>query len=400
MPRNFLFVALFSFLSLSLFQSCSQSNSQLSKSQTFPQLLDRPEGLRNGKEWDDVQNTYGSSCAAIRKNKHDNEAKIKLAECFMVEARVTGEHPHYYPAALSTLNDAITDIKAQKKQDIHQNDLLFRALSHKAAVQLSLHDFANGLTTATEAVQINPNNASIYGCLVDANVELGNYPEAVANCDKMVAIRPDLRSYARVSYLREIYSDQVGAIEAMEMAVQAGVPGTEQTEWARLHLGGLYEKQGDLTAAETQYVTSLQYRENYPFAYAALAKIEMQQNKNEAAWKHLDQACAIIPEVSFWIEKADFQMKEGKQEAAKITFQEVEKMFQEDIAAGHQVGLELGRFHVKYTGDMNEALKCFLAEYALRPKNIEVNKELANLYSKMGDTEKAKQYMANAAVKA
>jgi hypothetical protein len=39
---------------------------------------------------------------------------------------------------------------------------------------------------------------------VDGNVEMGNYDSAVAFADKMVALRPDLTSYSRVSYLREI----------------------------------------------------------------------------------------------------------------------------------------------------------------------------------------------------
>ena len=53
----------------------------------------------------------------------------------------------------------------------------------------------------------------------------------------MVDIRPDIRSYSRVSYLREIYGDYPGAIEAMKMAVDAGVAGDEATEWARIQLG-------------------------------------------------------------------------------------------------------------------------------------------------------------------
>jgi hypothetical protein len=50
----------------------------------------------------------------------------------------------------------------------------------------------------------------------------------------MMAIRPDLRSYSRVSYLREIFGDIPGAREAMLMAIQAGYPGQEET--ASTHL--------------------------------------------------------------------------------------------------------------------------------------------------------------------
>jgi tetratricopeptide (TPR) repeat protein len=383
------------------FCACAQTSVQQNASNTtvFPKLLDRVEGLRNGKEWDDVQNFYGNNCDAIRKNPADYAAKINLAECFMQEARVTGEHPHYYPAALQMLNEVSTDLAALKSPNVHQTDLLFRALSNKASVQLSLHAFGAALETATAAVQMNQNNASIYGCLVDANVELGNYAEAVRLCDAMVSIRPDLRSYARVSYIRQMYGDLDGAIDAMQMAVQSGLQGTEQTEWARLTLGELYEQKGDLKMAELQYLTSLQYRENYPFALAALSNIEMQQGKKADAWKHLDMACALIPEIGFYMQKADFMMQEGKSAEAKLVLQEVETMFEEDIAAGHQMGLELGRFHAKYTGKLEQAMHCLQAEHQARPKNADVNRDLAELYTKMGDKAKAEMHRAASIVK-
>ena len=131
------------------------------------------------------------------------------------------------------------------------------------------------------ALKLNKYNAQIYGILVDANVELGNYAEAIKMADKMVSIRPDLRSYSRISYLREIHGDNNGAIEAMTMAVTAGYPGFEQSEWTRLTLGNLYETNGDLDQAALQYQTILENRENYPFAIAALANIEIKKGNFE-----------------------------------------------------------------------------------------------------------------------
>jgi len=66
-------------------------------------------------------------------------------------------------------------------------------------------------------------------------VEMGNYTAAVENSDKMVSIRPDIRSYSRISYLREIYGDYPGSIEAMKMAVGAAYR-DEATEWSRVQL--------------------------------------------------------------------------------------------------------------------------------------------------------------------
>lgn len=93
--------------------------------------------------------------------------------------------------------------------------------------------------------------------LVDANVELGNYARSVEMADKMVSIRPDIRSYSRISYLREIHGQVPGAIEAMKLAVSAGYPGMEQTEWARLTLGRLYQRYGMPDSAMYQFQMAL-----------------------------------------------------------------------------------------------------------------------------------------------
>ena len=83
----------------------------------------------------------------------------------------------------------------------------FHALTYKALIYLSQHHFADGLKTALEAKKINPYNAFVYGLLVDACVETGDYTAAVEYSDKMISIRPDIRSYSRISYLREIHGD-------------------------------------------------------------------------------------------------------------------------------------------------------------------------------------------------
>lgn len=344
---------------------------------TLPTLLDRAEALRMGEEWDLVQNIYGQQSAVLRNNPNDAEARVKLAELFMQEARVTGEHPHYYPAALQMLEPVIAQMSTLNNLNPAEKDLYFRALSHKASVQLSLHAFDQARQTAEAAIAINPYNAYIYGCLVDAQVELGQYDQAVQTCDKMVNIRPDLRSYARVSYLREIHGDMNGSIEAMDMAVKAGYPGYEQTEWARLKLGELYQKTGKWKEAEMQYQICLQNRPDYPFALAALADLAVEKGRNDEAETLLKKAIAIIPEVGFNIDLAKLYRKTGREQEALALIEEIKGMFQEDIAAGHNMALEAARFHLELTKDFNQAQQFVQQEQQMRPNNKDV-KQLSN----------------------
>lgn len=378
----------------------SKSHAKLTSQTTveIPELLDRPEALRNGKEWDEVQNYYGAQSADLRRNPDNPESRLKLAELFIQEARVTGEHPHYYPAALQMLGPVVKELENTANPSPRQKDQLFRALSHRASVELSLHDFNQALQTAERAATLNPYNAYIYGCLVDANVELGNYAKAVEMCDKMVSIRPDLRSYSRVSYLREIHGDLPGAIEAMDMAVKAGYPGFEQTEWARLQLGRLYERKGDLAAAEKQFQMCLAARENYPFALAALAGIEEKRGHYGRAETLLKQAADIIPEVGFYIDLVKIYQKTGRGNEMQPLIQEIQGMMAEDIAAGHNMALEAGRFHLEVTKNLEQALRYAREEYQKRPANRDVNRLLADIYLAQGNKIQAQEHLKKAGI--
>jgi tetratricopeptide (TPR) repeat protein len=367
---------------------------------SIPALLDRNAAIRNGKEWDDVQNFYGTQRQAIITDQNALDPRLKLAELFIQEARVTGEHPHYYPAALQMLEEVLARIPQDdfSKLKIDQKDLLFRALAAKASVQLSLHDFSNALETATKAVKINPHNAQIYGALVDAQVELGNYAKAVEMADKMVSIRPDLRSYSRVSYLREIYGQVEASIEALDMAIKAGMPGQEATAWARLTLGHIYQTYGDWKKAEMQYQMILAERPDYPFAIAALAEVEMHKKNFAKAEEFLKKATSIIPEVGFYEKLAEVYKVTGRTAEYQTLLPEIQNMMQEDMDKGHNMSLELAAFYSELNPDYDKALQYALGEYQKRPANIDVNRLLAKIYVAKKDFAKAKEHFAKASV--
>ena len=354
----------------------------------IPALLDRPSALQQGKEWESVQNLFVKNRDKILMDEKDDDARLTLAQIYIHEARVTGEHGHYYPAALKVLGG----IDPSHSDD----DIRFRMLAMKSGVQLSLHDFQAALKTAEAAVAINPYNAQIYGALVDAQVELGNYDEAVKMADKMVSIRPDLRSYARVSYLREIHGQIDGAIEAMEMAVKAAYPGYEESAWARLTLGEMYEKYRTLEDAENQYKQILSERPGYPFAIAALGNIEMQRANYEEAEKLLLKAAEIIPEFSFFESLAELYSITNREEEFNNTMEELWVMLQEDTESGHNMTLEFANLKHDLAKAHEEALKYALTAYKKRPENIDVNCTLATIYFSLGDLKKANAHLQKA----
>lgn len=376
------------------FASCKSDESVFADSDTSfepAELMQRSDKILYGKEWDQVQNKYSEHVQAIKANPHDSKSKIMLAHLYIREARVTGEHGHYYPAALSVLDDAIADEQTQ-------GDMKFLALTTRAGVELSLHDFSKALETGTRAVLMNPANAQIHGVLVDANVELGDYTKAVALADRMVSIKPDIRSYSRAAYLREIHGDVKGSLKAMNMAVKAGMPGYEDTAWAMLTLGDTYKLYGEPQKAKTVYQSILVDRPNYPFAVGALGTLAMEQGDLEEAEKVLKEAMAIIPEVGFYVDLAKVYDMQGRAVERDALLKEIWIMLKDDVDSGHNMDMEYADIYLTVANDTEKALSYAQAEYEKRPENIDVNRLLARAYAANGQTDKALEHLNKAKV--
>ena len=366
-----------------LFMACDNATDSVQvASVDVPELLQRGSKIQNGKEWDQVQNLYAAALSELRTKEVSAEPYIRLAEVYMHEARVTGEHGHYYPGALEVLDHALTipTITADQK---------FRALSHQSSVMLSQHEFSKALSIAKEAIRINQGNAQIYGALVDAYVELGDYEKAVRMADRMIQMRPDLRSYSRVSYLRQLHGDIPGAIQAMQMAVDAGAPGAEQSAWARLTLGELYEQSNDLTTAEAQYQRILAERTDYPFAIAALANVAFQNGELDKAEQMLQTAISIIPEVGFYEQLAHVYKAQNRTVELNQIIEEIFVMLQDDVDSGHNMNLEYANLYMDLLEDHDQALSFATEEYKKRPTNIDVNRLMALILNRQSKTAEA-----------
>lgn len=371
-----------------MFISCKNQIATTSDKSTLPELLNRPHMIGPEEEMGYIQDTYTSLVNKIKADPSDVESRLTLAELFMMEARISGEHGHYYPAALEVIDGAM-------EREIDEA-LKYRALLDKASILLSLHQFQEAKKIGEQALSINAFSADAYGVLVDANVELGDYEKAVEFADQMTAIRPDLRSYSRVSYLREIHGDIPGAIEAMQMAVTAGYPGLESTEWARLTLGELYEKYGKPDSAIIQYETALSIRSNYPFAIAALAKIHKSLGHDKIADSLNAHASYLIPEVGFFIDKAIWEKENGNDKEAKKLANEIIAMLEDDEKAGHIMNIEMARVHLELLGNDKKALEYATKEYTVRPNNIDVNHLMAEIYFHQNQFQKANEHLTKA----
>lgn len=392
MKKNYLYIALIIlFISAVGFVVVKFKNDDSAKAANQYSLLERTGPLSKMPEWTNTKINAAKLFAAITKNPKDLKSQIALVNLFIMEARATGNYTYYDKAAMKYTNNILL---------ADPNN--FQALTLKSLLYLSQHHFADGLAVATKARSINPYNAFVYGILVDGNVEMGNYDSAVANAQTMMSIRPDLRSYARASYLREIFGDYPGAIEAMRMAVDAGVPGDEGTEWSRVQLGHLYENYGDLKNAEMHYTIAAQNRNNYAYALAGLARVALYKKDYPKAISYYRQADTLVNDFAIKEELVDVYQLTGQNDmAAKTSKIVIDEMNVNAAGAaadeniGHYADRELAYAYLK-TNDFDKALDHALAEYNRRPKNIDANETLAWVYYKKGDYAKALPYIEEA----
>ncbi len=194
----------------------------------------------------------------LRSNPDDWQSYSQLGLAYLQKAREVGD-PSYYQKVDDALNKAL----AQQPGD-------YVAISGMGALALARHQFQEALEWGERARQINPDRAYAYGIIADAQIELGQYSEAVETLQSMVDLHPDMSSYARISYLRELNGDNNGALEMMQTAVDAGVPNSENTAWTRTQLGNLYFNMGDLDNAEVEYMRTLNNWPGYVYALAGL----------------------------------------------------------------------------------------------------------------------------------
>jgi len=160
---------------------------------------------------------------------------------------------------------------------------------------LARHDFQSGRIWGQQAIIAAPTKSAGFGVVVDAELELGQYDEVIATAQHMVDLRPDDASCSRISYLRELHGDVAGAMEMMQLAVHAGAPGAEGTEWARVQLGNLHFGRGDLDRAEAAYQEALVRLPGYVHARGGLAQIARCVGDEPRAAELLRDALTVNP---------------------------------------------------------------------------------------------------------
>jgi tetratricopeptide (TPR) repeat protein len=319
----------------------------------------------------------------LRQAPDDTDAYANLGLALLQRVRETGD-PALYDQAGAAFDAAL------KRDPQH-----LEALVGQGVLALARHQFAQALAWGERARAVAPLRATVYGVLGDAYIELGRYDDAVQALQQMVDIRPDLSSYSRIAYLRELNGQVGGAIDAMQLAVDAGAAGGENSLWVRVQLGNLYLNAGDLARAEEQYATALDARADYPYALEGLARVRAARGDSAGAIKIYEGLVARLPLPQFVVGLGELQESLGRREEAARQYDLAAAMQRLSESAGVDVDLELALFEADHGKDPAATVTRARAAYAARP-SIYAADALAWALYRGGQHDEAARYSAEA----
>ena len=240
----------------------------------------------------------------VQGSPDDLPALLALSSAYLQAVRETGD-PAYYARAGTTLDHAAEVAPADPD--------VFAA---QAMLALGRHDFRLAHDFATQAVTADPERARYYGVLADAQVELGMYDEAVASLQEMVNRRPDFAAFSRIAYLRELYGDPEGAIEAMAFALEARTDVPENQAWGHTELARLYLGVGRFDDALAQHEAALAVFPGYPVALAGKGQVLAAQGDLDGAAVLFQKAFDAMPNAAYAIALGDIATVQGNTEEA------------------------------------------------------------------------------------
>ena len=315
----------------------------------------------------------------------DWQSYASLGLAYVQQARVTAD-PSYYPRAEAALRRSLS---------MHARDN-YPAFMGLGALALARHDFAGGLSWGRRARAINPYNGNIRGVIGDSLIELGRYREAFGELQSMVDLKPDLASYARVSYARELQGDQAGAISAMKLSMESAGSLQDQA-WASNQVGDLYFNSGDLSRAERAYRRARAADPGFIAPIAGLGRVAAAKGRIEEAIAAFRRVVTRYPLPEYVVFLGDLYARSDRGNLARRQYSLVRAQEALLRANGVNVDLEIALFNSDHGVRTAEGLAAARSEWARR-KSVHVADALAWALYANGSYREALRY-ANQALR-
>jgi tetratricopeptide (TPR) repeat protein len=292
--------------------------------------------------------------ANVREHPGEARTYALLGLAYQQRARETG-NPSYYTKSGGVLARAAKLAPGDPT-----------TTSALGSLALARHRFGEALTLGRQAVSTAPYTARNYGVLGDSLVELGRYDEAFRTFDRMASLHPDLSSYSRIAYARELLGHTEAAGRAMELALDAAGSQPEPTAWVHTQLGKLAWSHGRLDEAERHYRAALTAFPGYVYALEPLALVEEAKGRHARALRFATRAAQTLPLPQTVATLGDLYARAGRKRAASDQYALLGVIERLLAANGVRTDLETALFDVDHGVHLGRALA--LARQAQRAR--------------------------------
>ena len=294
----------------------------------------------------------------VQRDDRDYLSLTYLGQAYLQRGRETGDAASYGRA------------QAALEQALAINPNYELTLSFLSATLIAQHDFQGALEIAQRVYDFDPGALQALATIGDASLELGQYDEAEAAYETLLAQAPGAAVYSRAARLAWLKGDVPGAIDWMQQAVDEaqniGLTG-ERLAWYQFQLGELYFNSGDVTAAQAQYAAAKQIFPDYYLVLLGEGKVAAAQGDFDQAITLYEQLVARLPQPAFIAMLGDFYQLAGSETAAQQQYDTVAFIADLESSDDALYSRQLALFYANHDINLEAALRAAEAELAHRP---------------------------------
>jgi len=289
----------------------------------------------------------------LRAQPRDATGWATLGLSYVEQARLTAD-PAYYPKAAAALAEAL-------RVRPGDNDAAHAGLAALAAAR---HDFATALIEANRSLAINPFGARALAVRIDALVELGRYPGAMAAAVHADRIAPGIPVFTRLAYVNELYGRTAEAHRVLELALtSADDPG--DLSYVHAQLGELAWSHGNAATAGREFAAALRADPGYVAAVEGRARVRAATGDVAGALRDLQAVVARLPLPGYLTEYGELLTSVGRTAEARRQYAVARTWVTLAKASGVATDLETTLLAADH-GNKPAALRAARAEWARR----------------------------------
>ncbi|MEU6666201.1 tetratricopeptide repeat protein [Streptomyces sp. NPDC046727] len=318
----------------------------------------------------------------VRARPKDARAWALLGSAYVERGRRAGDVADY-PRAERALRTSL-EVRGTRNTD---------ALDGLAALALARRDFPAAKQYGEQALKAAPKRWTAYPPLIDAYTGLGDYKNARATLDRLLALRTGAEARPAVmARAAAVYRDRgwrEDAVARLTDAAAAARTPAERAAWLT-GVGQLAWERGDLQDALRHFVAALRLDPDQRAASAGRARTLAALGRTDEALAAYRAVVAQRPDPADLLELGELYESLGQPELAEEQFTRLKTAVRESVAGGVDQELLIGRYEADH-GDPWEAVERLREEWQRQP-GIEVADALGWALHRTGEDTEALTY--------